>query len=93
MKKIKKILLTYGPATFMLILFGTLLSNCAVSDEVKGKSGAQLWGENCIRCHNTPSPETFGDVDWDVAVMHMRIRANLTDEEANRIAKFLKTAN
>ena len=77
----------------MLVLFAVLLSNCAVNDNIKGKSGAQLWGENCLRCHNNPSPETFSDVEWDVAVMHMRIRANLTDEEAQKIAKFLKTAN
>ncbi|MCF6364819.1 MAG: cytochrome c [Bacteroidales bacterium] len=93
MKKIKKTILFNGFGLFILIFLISLLSNCAVNDDVKAKSGAQLWGESCLRCHNNPSPETFGDVDWDVAVMHMRIRANLTDEEAKKIAKFLKTAN
>lgn len=78
--------------------FGTvavvIISSCTVTNDLAAaKSGAQLWGENCLRCHNTPSPETFSDIEWDVAVMHMRVRANLTEEEAIKIAEFLKTAN
>ncbi len=93
MKNKRKSLIYSGLGTLILFTLIFLLSNCNVSNEIKAKSGAQLWGENCLRCHNNPSPETFSDVEWDVAVMHMRIRANLTDEEAKKIAKFLKTAN
>lgn len=71
-----------------------LIYGCSTTNKMNTeKSGAQLWGENCIRCHNTPAPETFSDAEWDVAVMHMRIRANLTAFEAEKIADFLKTAN
>ncbi len=67
---------------------------CSATNELAdAKSGAQLWGENCIRCHNIPSPETFSDTEWDIAVMHMRVRANLTENEAVKISSFLKTAN
>lgn len=81
----------------LLILFAAasvLYSSCAATSPLSdAKSGAQLWGENCLRCHNAPSPETFSDVEWDVAVMHMRMRANLTDAEVTKIVEFLKTAN
>ncbi|MDF1696965.1 MAG: cytochrome c [Saprospiraceae bacterium] len=79
---------------FTLLVMIAIISSCrSTSSLAEAKSGAQLWGENCLRCHNSPSPESFSDEAWDVAVMHMRIRANLTEPEAVKIAKFLKTAN
>jgi len=90
----KKIHLFTGAILLTLLGFALLLNSCSSSNKLAAmKSGAQLWGENCIRCHNTPSPETFSDMEWDVAVMHMRVRADLTEEEANKIVEFLKTAN
>jgi len=58
-----------------------------------GKSGNQLWQENCQRCHNFRSPDTLTDAQWGVVVQHMRIRANLTAEEHDKIVKFLKASN
>lgn len=58
-----------------------------------GKGGAQLWAQNCIRCHNVRSPSTYSDAEWEVAMHHMRIRANLTAEEHRKILEFLKSAN
>ena len=70
------------------------LDSCSSSGQLaETKSGAQLWGENCLRCHNAPSPETFSDSEWDVAILHMRMRANLTEHESINIAEFLKSAN
>lgn len=85
---------TISIIVLVCILSLSLLQSCTASRELTAsKSGVQLWGENCIRCHNAPSPETFSDVEWDVAVLHMRVRANLTQNEAIKIAEFLKTAN
>ncbi len=58
-----------------------------------GKGGAQLWAQNCVRCHNIRSPSTYSDAEWEVAMHHMRIRANLTAEEHKKILEFLKSAN
>lgn len=55
--------------------------------------GAQLWAENCMRCHNMRSPSSYSDAEWEVAVHHMRVRANLTAEEARTIIEFLKASN
>ncbi len=89
----KKLIIFNSLGVILILGFITFFSNCVVNDAIKNKSGAQLWGENCVRCHNTPSPGTFSDIEWDVAVMHMRVRANLTEDEAVKIAGFLKTAN
>src|SRR5438067_6451122 len=38
------------------------------------KSGAQLWADNCQRCHNMQQPDRFSDSQWDAIVHHMRLR-------------------
>ncbi len=43
------------------------------------KSGAQLWAENCIRCHNIRSPGSLSP--------------NLTPEEHKKILEFLKSGS
>lgn len=90
MKKIYFFIISLG---FVIVLSVGFFSCSSTSKLSSVKSGAQLWGEDCVKCHNAPSPETFSDTEWDVAVMHMRVRANLTDEEANKIVEFMKTAN
>ena len=57
------------------------------------KAGSELWADNCTRCHNARPPQYYSDVQWDIIVHHMRLRANLTGEEARSIAEFLKAAN
>ena len=57
------------------------------------KAGSQLWAENCTRCHNVRPPEYYSDAQWSTVVHHMRLRANLTGEEARQITEFLKAAN
>jgi len=67
-----------------------LLNSCAASQKISSKSGAQLWSENCQRCHNTPSPSTFSPEQWETVGMHMQSRALLTDKEREKIVAFLK---
>lgn len=58
-----------------------------------GKGGSQLWADNCARCHNIRTPSSYSDAEWQVAMHHMRVRANLTAEEHKKILEFLKSAN
>jgi hypothetical protein len=53
-------------------------------------NGSKLWAQNCIRCHNMRPPTTYSDAQWEVVMMHMRIRANLTPNEHKQILAFLK---
>ncbi|WP_456376252.1 c-type cytochrome [Lutibacter sp.] len=77
------------------ILTVLMLKSCSAEQVAtyQNKSGAQLWGENCIRCHNTPSPAAYNDTDWTTIGLHMRIRANLSKEQSEKIFAFIKSAN
>lgn len=80
-------------------LFILLIAGCAVKDSTQGEarvnqtSGLKLWEQNCSRCHNSPSPASFSDAEWDVVGAHMRVRAYLTGKETDEIVKFLKSIN
>ena len=77
----------------MIVVIGLnilLLNRCKVSQKVAAKSGAQLWSENCQRCHNTPSPSNFSPEKWETIGMHMQSRALLTETEREKIVAFLK---
>ncbi len=77
----------------VIIVFSAIINGCKTSELITSKSGAQIWGETCIRCHNPTDPSTFSDLEWDVAAMHMQIRANLTPEETQKVVQFLQSAN
>lgn len=70
-----------------------LINSCATSKTVIAKTGSQLWGENCIRCHNAPSSADYSPAQWETIGMHMKNRANLTDVEIKKIVTFLQSAN
>ena len=75
---------------------GLLAAGCATTKTTATaaveKSGAQLWADNCQRCHNFRSPTSLSPMQWEVAMLHMRDRANLTREEHEKILAFLKTS-
>jgi len=88
--------------TILLIILSISIVSCSAkkeaysdaSDEfVMEKSGAQLWGETCNRCHLAPSPSAYNDTDWKTIGLHMRVRANLTENEITKIVEFLQSAN
>lgn len=72
----------------------TLITSCTVSQKVQNKTGIQLWGENCGRCHNAPGPGEFSAANWEIIGRHMRVRTNITETEEKKIIDYLKsTAN
>ena len=70
-------------------LASILITSCMETAKISAKSGAQLWAENCQRCHNTPSPASFSHEQWLTIGMHMQTRAQLTDKERDKIVAFL----
>ncbi len=90
MKNKKNILLVVA-ATISVILMNIGCST--TSTLIADKSGATLWGENCVRCHNAPSPTDYNDDQWSLIGEHMKVRANITDDEQSKIVEFLKSAN
>ena len=55
--------------------------------------GAQLWADNCSRCHNMRPPQSYSDAQWEAVGMHMRLRANLTGMEQREITRFLQASH
>jgi hypothetical protein len=80
-------------SVFVIGTFSVFLSSCATTAGIAEKSGTQLWSENCVRCHSTPSSTAFNNTNWETASMHMKIRANLTAEESQKVIKLLQSAN
>ncbi len=80
----------------LLILFAAItgvtliINSCAATQAVTEKSGTQLWGENCIRCHNAPPSSDYSPAQWETIATHMKLRANLTEDETKKILAFLK---
>ena len=70
-----------------------VFDSCVSLEKISEKSGAQLWAENCNRCHATPPPSEYNDSKWGIISVHMKIRANLADEETKKIVEFLKSVN
>ncbi|MHC4413683.1 MAG: cytochrome c [Planctomycetota bacterium] len=65
----------------------------ATGEAPMAAGGAELWAQNCIRCHNMRTPAALGDREWQIALHHMRVRAGLTADEHDAILTFLKAAN
>jgi len=90
--------------TAVMLAIGAVMSGgCASDAEIAtgkndaltedGKTGNQLWSDNCARCHNMRPPETFSSTQWEIITHHMRLRANLTGSETRKITAFLKSAS
>lgn len=69
------------------------ISDTQASAALPEKAGAQLWAENCSRCHNIRPPQSFSDTQWQAITHHMRLRANLTGEETRKITEFLQASH
>ena len=68
-----------------------LLNSCAPTKAIADKSGVQLWGENCNRCHNAPSMDQYSKDQWAIIGNHMKLKAGLTNDEVSKIVKYLQT--
>ncbi|GAC1312628.1 MAG: hypothetical protein NVSMB24_34490 [Mucilaginibacter sp.] len=89
MKKINIKKRTWVMITVFVIILSIVTNSCMESKMMADKSGAQLWAENCQRCHNTPPSGSFSHEQWIIIGMHMQTRAQLTEKEKNKIVAFL----
>lgn len=55
--------------------------------------GAQVYANQCGRCHNMRSSTERTDAEWKVIVSHMRTRGNMTKSEAEWVKAFLQATN
>ena len=87
-----------GLAALMIVALG-----CAGTDAAKGgaaakaepvvaKGRAQLWSENCQRCHNARPASWYSEREWEVAMHHMLVRGYLTRHEYDSVMEFFRAA-
>lgn len=55
--------------------------------------GAKVFGWYCGACHSERYPRERTDAEWEVIVTHMRVRSNLTGEQADAVLHYLKENN
>ncbi|MBI4597882.1 MAG: cytochrome c [Candidatus Omnitrophica bacterium] len=58
-----------------------------------GWTGARLYEATCARCHAARPPVEHSDKRWKIVMGHMRVRANLTAEESQKILEYLQNSN
>lgn len=56
-------------------------------------TGARVYGDMCGRCHRPRSPLERTDRDWVTIINHMRVRGNLTGQQARAVVAFLQATN
>jgi cytochrome c553 len=83
----KKLILVFAAAATVSSL---VFVSCAPTKMVAEKSGAQLWGENCNRCHNAPSMDQYSKDQWKIIGSHMKLKAGMTTDEVDKIVAFLQ---
>jgi len=88
-------LATKGYSNDLTIDNETKNEKSASSENYKGDfiAGAQLWANNCSRCHRMRSPKDYKDELWKPVMYHMRIRGGFTGQETTDILEFLKMSN
>lgn len=75
-----------------VVVAAFLIQSC-VASKITDRGGAQLWTENCQRCHYTPPTTLYTNDQWEVIGTHMQLRAMLTDNEAKKVIEFIQSAN
>lgn len=71
------------------ILFLLIFSAPWVSAEPSPINGAEVFNNNCARCHNARSLDEFSLQEWAVIMPHMREKAHLTGKETDAVMAFI----
>jgi cytochrome c553 len=65
----------------------------ALASPLEGqRSGADIWGANCGRCHLIQPINRYDAKAWEDIGLHMTITARLTSDESTEVIDFLKIA-
>ena len=56
------------------------------------KGRAQIWAENCQRCHNARPASWHSEREWEVAMHHMLVRGSITRREHDAVMEFFRAA-
>ncbi|MFT7524945.1 MAG: mono/diheme cytochrome c family protein [Arenicella sp.] len=60
----------------------------SVTAESQPINGAEVFNNNCARCHNARGLDEFSLEEWAVIMPHMREKAHLTGNETDAVMQF-----
>jgi len=66
-----------------------LLSSAVATAAAPSPNGAEVFNNNCARCHNARSIDEFSLAEWAVIMPHMREKAHLTGRETESVLEFI----
>jgi mono/diheme cytochrome c family protein len=72
--------------------FLTVSAMALVSSLEGQRSGAEIWGANCGRCHLIQPINRYDAKAWEDIGLHMAITARLTSAQTTAVIDFLKSA-
>ena len=61
------------------------------ADGTAQQSGVEIWSQTCGNCHVIQPANRYSADQWQKLMMHMRITARMTDEDADAVLQFLKS--
>lgn len=67
-----------------------LLVSCATSRPRTETKGERLYKTRCTDCHRLIAPEMYTQEEWNKFLEKYGEKANLTDEDKEQIADYLK---
>lgn len=68
-------------------------SAALAQDQAAFGRGVKVFSDNCVRCHQAPSPTFKTDREWRTITLHMRVIANLSRLETGDVRTFLTSSN
>ena len=57
------------------------------------RRGAKMWSAYCGKCHNPRPGGEFNRLEWDILMLHMRVRANLPARDSEALRVYLRQAH
>jgi mono/diheme cytochrome c family protein len=68
------------------LAFGPVVAPVAAQQQ---PSGAEVWSNNCGRCHRMRAVDAYNASQWESVVTHMALTARLTSDETRAVREFL----
>lgn len=79
--------------TLPAVLFLALCIFCPNPAIARERDGAQLYQQNCSRCHSERFATEKTDAQWQTVMLHMRIRGQIPSKDADAILDYLQQSN
>lgn len=74
---------------FLLILVVAGLAHAAPPEDIA--AGKALYDAKCVKCHKPRDPNKYSVAAWDKAMVKMKKKAKLTDEQGKQVDAYVES--